>query len=319
MKKYTLFAALLLPFAAMAQGTWPEKAITFVVPFPPGGPTDLMARLIATPLSKRFNVPVVVENKAGASGNIGTLQVVRAKPDGHTILLAASGNLTANQYLYKRLGFDPLKDLAPVVQISKFPLVLTVSETNPIKTFNDYVAYAKKADSRVTFASAGNGTPQHLGAELFKTNAKVDIMHVPYKGAGPAIIDLMGGQVTSMFDILGSSMQHIKSGKLRPLAVTTRNRSEQLPNVPSISELGYPNFEYFAWHGISTTAGTPKPVIDRLNAEIRAVFQEPAFKAQWQEIGSEIVVGTPEQFGEFTRSQAQKMETLIKDQNVQLD
>lgn len=319
MKKYTLLAALLLPFAAMAQGAWPEKAITFVVPFPPGGPTDLMARLIATPLSKRLNVPVVVENKAGASGNIGTLQVVRAKPDGHTILLAASGNLTANQYLYKRLGFDPLKDLAPVVQISKFPLVLTVSEANPMRTFNDYVAYAKKADSRVTFASAGNGTPQHLGAELFKTNAKVDIMHVPYKGAGPAIIDLMGGQVTSMFDILGSSMQHIKSGKLRPLAVTTKNRSEQLPNVPSISELGYPNFEYFAWHGISTTAGTPKPIIERLNAEIRAVFQEPAFRIQWQEIGSEIVVGTPEQFGEFTRGQAQKMETLIKDLNVQLD
>ncbi|MBS0341746.1 MAG: tripartite tricarboxylate transporter substrate binding protein [Proteobacteria bacterium] len=319
MKKFTLLAALLLPFAAMAQGNWPEKAITFVVPFPPGGPTDLMARLIATPLSKRLNVPVVVDNKAGASGNIGTMQVVRAKPDGYTILLAASGNLSANQYLYKRLGFDPVKDLAPIVQISKFPLVLEVSETSSIKTFEDYVAYAKKPENRVTFASAGNGTPQHLGGELFKANAKVDITHIPYKGAGPAIVDLMGGQVTSMFDILGSSVQHIKSGKLRALAVTTKNRSEQLPNVPAISELGYPNFEYYAWHGISTTAGTPKSIVDRLNAEIRGIFQDPAFRAQWQEIGSEVIVGTPEQFGEFTRSEARKMETLIKSLNIQLD
>lgn len=319
MKKFTLLAALLLPIAALAQGSWPEKAITFVVPFPPGGPTDLMARLIATPLSKRLNVPVVVDNKAGASGNIGTMQVVRAKPDGYTILLAASGNLSANQYLYKRLGFDPVKDLAPVVQISKFPLVLEVSETSSIRSFQDYVAYAKKPENRVTFASAGNGTPQHLGGELFKANAKVDITHIPYKGAGPAIVDLMGGQVTSMFDILGSSMQHIKSGKLRALAVTTKNRSEQLPNVPSISELGYPNFEYYAWHGISTTAGTPKPIIDRLNAEIRGIFQDSAFRAQWQELGSEVIAGTPDQFGEFTLGEARKMETLIKSLNIQLD
>ncbi|SEB06287.1 tripartite tricarboxylate transporter substrate binding protein [Variovorax sp. YR216] len=319
MKKLTLLAAMLLPIAALAQGNWPEKAITFVVPFPPGGPTDLMARLIATPLSKRLNVPVIVDNKAGASGNIGTMQVVRAKPDGYTILLAASGNLSVNQYLYKNLGFDPVKDLAPIVQISKFPLVLEVSGTSSIKSFKDYVEYAKKPMNRVTFASAGNGTPQHLGGELFKASAKVDITHIPYKGAGPAIVDLMGGQVTSMFDILGSSMQHIKSGKLHALAVTTKNRSEQLPDVPSISELGYPNFEYYAWHGISTTAGTPKPVIDRLNAEIREIFQDSAFRAQWKEIGSDVVVGTPEQFGEVTRNEARKMETLIKSLNIQLD
>lgn len=319
MKKITLLAALLLPLAALAQGQWPERAITFVVPYPPGGPTDLMARLIATPLSKRLAVPVVVENKAGASGNIGTLQVVRAKPDGHTILLAASGNLTANQFLYKRLGFDPLKDLAPVVQISKFPLVLEVSETSPIRTFKDYVATAGKPGSRVTFGSASNGSPQHLGGELFKSTAAIDITHIPYKGAGPAIVDLMGGQITSLFDILGSSMQHIKSGRLRALAVTTKNRSAQLPDVPSISELGYPGFEYYAWHGISTTAGTPPAVVQRLNAEIRAIFADPAFKAQWEEIGSEVVAGSPEQFRDFTQAEARKMEALIKTLNVQLD
>lgn len=322
MKRTSLIAALLLlllPVAALAQEPWPSKPISFVVPFPPGGPTDLMARLIATPLAKKLNVPVIVENKAGASGNIGTGQVVKAKPDGYTILLAASGNLSANQFLYNKLGFDPIKDLAPVVQISKFPLVLEVSEGSPIRSFQDYVSYVKSPGNRTTFSSAGNGTPQHLGGELFKVTAKVDISHVPYKGAGPAIVDLMGGQITSMFDILGSSMQHIKSGKLRALAVTTKNRASMLPDVPSISELGYPDFEYYAWHGISTTAGTPKPIIARLNAEIRSLFADPEFKKKWLEIGSEVVAGTPEQFDAFTQAEARKMETLIKGLRIQLD
>ena len=319
MKKLVWMAALMLPMATLAQDAWPTKPITFVVPYPPGGPTDLMARLIAQPLSKRLNVPVVVENRAGASGNIGTGQVVKAKPDGYTILLAASGNLSVNQFLYKKLGFDPIKDLAPVIQISKFPLVLEVSEKSPIKSFQDYVKTAKDPANRVTFGSAGNGTPQHLGGELFKSMAKVEISHIPYKGAGPAIIDLMGGQITSMFDILGSSMQHIKSGKLRPLAVTTKTRSALLPDVPAISELGYPDFEYYAWHGISTTAGTPKPVVMRLNTELRSIFADPAFKEKWTEIGSEVVSGTPEQFDSFIRSETRKMETLVKGLNIQLD
>lgn len=318
-KKASLIATLLLPFAVFAQDAWPNKAITFVVPYPPGGPTDLMARLIATPLAKKLNVPVIVENKAGASGNIGTGQVVKAKPDGYTILLAASGNLSANQFLYNKLGFDPIKDLAPVVQISKFPLVLEVSERSPIRSFQDYVQFARNPENRATFGSASNGSPQHLGGELFKTSAKIDISHVPYKGAGPALVDLMGGQITSMFDILGSSIQHIRSGKLRPLAVTTKGRSSMLPDVPSVSELGYPDFEYYAWHGISTTAGTPKPIITRLNAELRGIFADPAFKEKWLEIGSEVVTGTPEQFDHFIQAEARKMESLIKGLNIQLD
>jgi tripartite-type tricarboxylate transporter receptor subunit TctC len=317
--KSLLLAALLIPVAAWAQDVWPSRAITFVVPYPPGGPTDLMARLIATPLSKKLNVPVVVENKAGAGGNIGAAQVVRAKPDGYTILLAASGNLSANQFLYAKMGFDPIKDLAPVIQISKFPLVLEVSESSKIKSFQDYVELARNSANRVTFGSASNGTPQHLGGELFKSKANVDISHVPYKGAGPAIVDLMGGQITSMFDILGSSMSHIKSGKLRPLAVTTKGRTPLLPDVPSISELGYPDFEYYAWHGISTTAGTSPAIIARLNAELTNIFSDPVFKAKWHDIGSDVVTGTPEQFDAFIKSEAKKMEALIKGLNIQLD
>jgi len=319
LKKALAIAALALPLVALAQDAWPSRPITFVVPYPPGGPTDLMARLIAVPLSKKLDVPVIVENRAGASGNIGTMQVVRAKPDGYTILLAASGNLSANQFLYSKLGFDPIKDLAPVMQISKFPLVLEVSKKSAFKNFQDYVAYARNPNNHVTFGSAGNGSPQHLGGELFKVAAKIDISHVPYKGAGPALVDLMGGQITSMFDILGSSMQYIRSGELRPLAITTKTRSAMLPQVPSISELGYPDFEYYAWHGISTTVGTPRQIIDRLNAELRTIFSDEEFKKKWLDIGSEMVTGTPEQFDAVIKSEARKTQELIRSLNIQLD
>jgi tripartite-type tricarboxylate transporter receptor subunit TctC len=320
MKKIALLAAaLFVHLTPYAQDAWPSKPITFVVPFPPGGPTDLMARLIATPLSKKLNVPIIVENKAGASGNIGTAMVAKAKPDGYTILLAASGNLAANQFLYPKMGFDPVKDLSSITQISKFPLVLEVSENSKIHSFKEYVEAAKVPSNRISFGSAGNGTPQHLGAELFKDKAKIDISHIPYKGAGPALVDLMAGQTSSMFDILGSSMGHIKSGKLRPLAVTTKVRSSLLPDVPTISELGYPDFDYYAWHGVSTTAGTPKPIIARLNTEIRSIFADPAFKAKWLEIGSEVVVGSPEQFDQVIQGEVKKMEALIKSLNIQLD
>lgn len=320
MKKLALIFMAMLPLVSVhADDAWPNKPITFVVPFPPGGPTDLMARLIATPLSKKLNVPIIVENKAGASGNIGTAFVTKAKPDGYTILLAASGNLAANQFLYAKMGFDPVKDLSSITQISKFPLVLEVSESSKIHNFKEYIDASKVSANRISYGSAGNGTPQHLGAELFKDKAKIDITHVPYKGAGPAITDLMGGQITSMFDILGSSMSHIKSGKLRPLALTTKTRSTLLPDVPTISELGYADFDYYAWHGISTTAGTPKAIITRLNTEIRALFADPTFKAKWSEIGSEVVAGTPEQFDQVINGEIKRMESLIKSLNIQLD
>jgi len=217
-------AFVLLSPASHAQDKWPTQAISFVVPYPPGGPTDVMARLLSVPMSAKLGVSVVVENKAGASGNIGTAQVARAKPDGYTILLAASGNMTINKVIFKDLAYDPVKDFAPITQISKFPLVLEVKADSKIKTLQEFIDYAKANPNKVTFGSAGSGSPQHLGPELLKKMAGISMQHVPYKGAGPAANDLLGGQIFSMVDITAGSIKYIQAGLLHPIAVTTATR-----------------------------------------------------------------------------------------------
>lgn len=305
--------------SSAADTSWPEKPIRFVVPYPPGGPTDLMARLIAEPLAQKLGTAVVVENKAGASGNIGSTDVARAKPDGYTILLAASGNMSVNQALFKSLSYDPIKDLDSIIQISRFPLVLEVKSDSPVKSVADYIAYAKANPGKVTFGSAGNGTPQHLGGELFKSVTQTDMQHVPYRGAGPALTDLMGGHIFSMFDILGSSMQYIRNGNFQPLAVTTAKRSSQLPDVPTMQEQGIDGFDYFAWHGIVTTAGTPKPVIEKYNTALNEIFADPEFAKRWEEIGSDVVGGTPEEFDALVLSEAERLGGIIRNLGIQLD
>jgi len=318
-------AALLLgtccvvPGIALAADAWPIQPIRFVVPYPPGGPTDLMARLIAEPLAQKLGTTVVVENRAGASGNIGSAHVAQAKPDGYTILLAASGNMSVNQTLFKNLQYDPIKDFASIIQISKFPLVLEVKSSTPIKTVQDYINYAKANPGKVTFGSAGNGSPQHLGGELFKTITQAPIQHIPYKGAGPALTDLMGGHIFSMFDILGSSMQYINNKEFHPIAVTTATRSKQLPDVPTMQEAGIKDFDYYAWHGIVTTAGTPDAVIKKYNTALNEVFQDPEFAKRWEGIGSEVVGGTPEQFTKLVHSEAERLGGLVRELGVQLD
>ena len=315
----TTLACLPVLSSAANESSWPQNPIRFVVPFPPGGPTDLMARLIAEPLSQKLGTAVVVENKAGASGNIGSADVARAKPDGYTILLAASGNMAVNQTLFKSLPYDPIKDLASIIQISRFPLVLEVKSDSPVKSVADYIAYANANPGQVTFGSAGNGSPQHLGGELFKSVTKANIQHVPYRGAGPALTDLMGGHIFSMFDILGSSMQYIRNGSFQPLAVTTAKRSPQLPDVPTMQEQGIDGFDYFAWHGIVTTAGTPQPIIEKYNTALNEIFADPEFAKRWEDIGSEVVGGPPEQFDELVRSEAERLGALISSLGIQLD
>jgi tripartite-type tricarboxylate transporter receptor subunit TctC len=260
----------------------------------------------------------VVENRAGAGGNVGTDGVAKSAPDGHTLLLAASGPMSVNPSLYKSLPYNPIKDLAPVIQISAFPLVLEVHPGFGPRTLKELIAKLKTQPTGFNFASAGNGTPQHLAGEIFNKQAGVKMQHVPYKGAGPALNDVLGGQVPIMFDILASSLQHIKADKLVPLAVTTAQRSPALPKVPTLTELGLP-IDFSAWHGIAVAAGTPAPVIKILNQTLNAIFADPAVKKRWEEIGSPIVGGTPEQFGSLVLTESVRLGRIVKDSGAVVD
>jgi tripartite-type tricarboxylate transporter receptor subunit TctC len=314
--------ALLAPVAAQAQAAaaWPSKPIRFVVPYPPGGPTDLMARLLQPELQTRLGQPVVIDNKAGAGGNVGSAEVARQAPaDGHTLLLAASGPMAVNGSLFKSMPFNALTDLAPVVQLSAFPLVLEVHPSTGIKTMKAFIAAAQAKPGEFAFASAGSGTPQHLAGELFGKAAGVKLSHVPYRGAGPALNDLVGGQVPVMFDILGSSLQHIQAGKLVPLAVTSAKRSPQLPNVPTMAEAGLPNFEVTGWHGIAVRAGTPEPVIAKLNATLLEIFKQPAFRQRWEALGTPVVAGSPAAFGQLIRTETVRLGRVVRESGATAD
>lgn len=321
MLKKVIFASMLIAqaFNAAANDVYPSKPIKFVVPYPPGGPTDAMARLIQGPLQTKLNTQVIIDNRGGAGGNIGSDYVAKAPADGYTILLAASGPMAVNKTLYKSVPFDPEKDFAPIIQISAFPLVLEVHPSVPVSNLKQFLALAKERPGELSFASAGNGTPQHLAGELFNSTTGMKLQHIPYKGAGPALNDVVGGHVKVMFDILGSSVQYIKTGKLRALAVTTATRSPALPDVPTMAEAGLPGYSISGWHGIVAPAATPKPVVSKLNQAINEIFADPGFKKRWEELGSPIVGGTPEAFGALMRSESSKLGKLVKDAGVTVD
>ncbi|WP_395702470.1 Bug family tripartite tricarboxylate transporter substrate binding protein [Aquabacterium sp.] len=315
-----LAAGLCAGGAAQAQAGYPNGPVRFVVPYPPGGPTDLMARLLQPELQKRLGVPVVVDNKSGAGGNLGSAEVAKQAPaDGQTLLLAASGPMAVNATLYRSMSFNALSDLAPVVQLSAFPLVLETHPSVNAATLKDFIAAAKGQKEPFSYASAGNGTPQHLAGELFARAAGVPLMHVPYRGAGPALNDVLGGQVKVMFDILGSSLPHIQAGKLKPIAVTSAKRSPALPNVPTMAEAGLPNFETTAWHGVAVRAGTPAPIIAKLNATFLDIFKDPAFRKKWEEIGTPVVAGTPEDFGRLVRTESVRLGRVVREAGVTAD
>ncbi|HAL39222.1 MAG TPA: MFS transporter [Polaromonas sp.] len=305
---------------ALAQDAYPGKPIRFVVPYPPGGPTDLMARLLQVELHTRLGVPIVIENKSGAGGNLGSADVARQAPaDGYSLLLAASGPMAVNATLYHSMPFNPLTDLAPVIQISSFPLVLEVSPKLGIKSVRELVDAAKAPKSALSFASAGNGTPQHLAGELFNSQMNVKMTHIPYRGAGPALNDMLGGQVNVMFDILGSSLPYIQAGKLVPLAVTSAKRSPLLPDVPTMLEAGIPGYEFTGWHGIAVRAGTPAAIIDKLNTTLNLIFREPEFRKKWEALGTPVVGGTPAQFGDLVHKESVRLGQLVRDSGVTLD
>ena len=312
--------ALLVPLASHAQDNYPGKTIRFVVPYPPGGPTDLMARLLSMELQTRLGVTVIVDNKGGAGGNLGSAEVAKQSPaDGHTLLLAASGPMAVNPTLFRSMPFNPLTDLAPVIQISSFPLVLEVNPKLGVKTVKELVALAKAQKPELSFASAGNGTPQHLAGELFNSQMDIKIAHIPYRGAGPALNDLLGGQVNVMFDILGSSLPYIQTGKLTPLAVTSAKRSPMLPNVPTMAEAGVAGYEFTGWHGIAVRAGTPAPIIEKLNSTLNDIFRQPEFRKKWEALGTPVVGGTAAQFGELIKKETVRLGKVVKDSGVTLD
>lgn len=320
LKTLALIGTAVLSLGAQAQDAWPSKPIRFVVPYPPGGPTDLMARLLQPELQTRLGTTIVIENKGGAGGNVGSGEVAKQAPaDGYTLLLAASGPMAVNQTLFKSMTYSPLTDLVPVVQLSSFPLVLEVHPSTGIKNVKELIAQGRVKPQDLSFASAGNGTPQHLAGEIFNKAVGVKLSHIPYRGAGPALNDLVGGQVKVMFDVLGSSLQHIKAGKLTALAVTSAKRSPALPEVPTLAESGLANFEVTAWHGIAMRAGTPPEIVKKINAAVLAAFKDPVFRKKWEDLGTPIVAGTPEQFGQLIRTESVRLGRVVRESGASVD
>jgi tripartite-type tricarboxylate transporter receptor subunit TctC len=296
---------------------YPTRPVRFVVGYPPGGATDILARLIAQRLSEKLGQQFVIENKPGAGNNIGTEAVVNAEPDGYTILLVNPANYI-NATLYANLKFNFVRDIAPVASFNRVPNVMTVAKDVPAKTVAEFIAYVKANPGKVNMASSGNGTSVHLSGEMFMAMANVKMQHVPYRGAAPAITDMLGGQVQVIFDNMPSIIQHVRSGSLRALGVTTATRSEQLPDVPPVAD-AVPGYEASALFGVGAPKKTPPEIIEKLNKEINAVMAEPAIKARLIDLGGEPLIATPEEFGKMIVAETDKWEKVVKFANLKVE
>lgn len=313
-----LGAGLLGGTSALAQA-YPTKPVTIIVPFAAGGTTDILARIIGQALTAELGQSVVVDNRAGAGGNIGGQAAAKAAPDGHTLFMGTVGTHAINASLYKKMPFDPVKDFAPLTRVANVPNLLVANPAQPYKSVKDLIAYAKANPGKVNFGSSGNGSSIHLSGELFKSLAKVDMQHVPYKGSAPAVTDLLGNQIGIMFDNMPSAIQHVRSGSLVPLAVTTAKRSPELPNVPTIAEAGVPGYEATSWFGMFAPAGTPAPVLAKLNAAIVKLLAQPDVKKKINEQGAEVYSETPEQFAAFIQAESVKWGKVVKESGASLD
>jgi tripartite-type tricarboxylate transporter receptor subunit TctC len=318
----TLAAALgWLTGAARAQDKWPSKPITYIVPFPAGGTTDVLARLIGQKLGAVLGTTIVVDNRGGAGGSLGSEIAARAAPDGYTLLGGTVSSHAINVSLYPKLGYDPIKSFTPITLIGTNPVVLVVNQASPYKTLADIVA-AAKAKKPLSSASAGSGTSQHLALELLKWKAGVDITHIPYKGSGPAIQDVIGGQVDMMFDTSVVAGPHIDSGKLRAIAVSSAKRLPSLPNVPTVAESGVPglaDYEVTSWQAIFAPAGTPKAIVDRLHAEIGKIMKEPEMQDRIAKLGKQGADMSTDQVAAFQKAEVAKWAAVIKAANIKLE
>lgn len=319
MKKY-LFVLMALAFSKIAIAAYPEKSIRLVVPFATGGTSEIIARSVASSLSNSLGQSVYVDNKPGGAGNIAMEEVKRANPDGYTLILGHVGTLAVNPALFgKKLPYDPNKDFAPVTLVAKVPNVIAVSEKSPYKTLNDLVVDAKKNPGKINYGSAGNGSAGHLAMEYFSSEAGIDLVHVPYKGSGPMLTDLIGGQIQATFNGLPSLVGQIKGGVLRPLAVGSAERSKVLPNVPTISESGYKGFETSQWYGIMVPAGTPQAIIDRLQKDIANSLKSKEDSKKMLEDGAVLVGDTPAQFAAFIKSEQVRWAKVVEKAKITID
>ena len=314
-----ILGTLLMITALQAGAAYPDRAVRIIVPFPPGGNIDITARTIAPGLGANLGTQIVVDNRGGAGGTIGSDLAAKAAPDGYTLLLGSSGTLATAPALYSHLPFDPLKDFAYTSMVSIVPLVAEVNPSLPAKSVKELIALAKAHPGRITMGSAGTGTSNHLAGEYFGSVAHIKLVHVPYKGSGPALVDLMGGQIDMMFDQLSSSIGYIQSGRLRALAVTTLKRASALPNVPTMDEAGLKGFEASTTTGVLLPVATPKAIVQKVYAALVKVLRDPATHAAFTRIGADVRMSTPEEFEQVMRSETAKWTKVIREAHIRID
>lgn len=313
-----MLAAAFFSAATFAQ-SWPAKPIRLVVPFPAGGGTDIIARDLAHKITESTKWTFVIDNKPGSGGNIGIDSVAKSAPDGYSLVLGQTSNLAINPSLYSKLPYDAAKDLAPISKVASSPLALVVAANSPYKALADVVAAAKAKPGTLNFATSGNGTVAHLATEMLQKEAGIQLVHVPYKGASQGVTDVIGGQVQIYVSSIPTLIGHIKSGKLRPLAVTSLKRSDDLPQTPTVAESGYKNFEAITWFGIVGPAGLPKDITARLNDEINKALKSPELRKRLSDQGADVAGSTPEQFAAYIRDETAKWGRVVKESGAKID
>jgi tripartite-type tricarboxylate transporter receptor subunit TctC len=304
---------------ARAESNYPNRPISLIVTVPPGGAADFVARIIGSKLGDALGQPVVTNNRGGAGGTIAAAAVAKSDPDGYTLLLNTIATHGIGPHLYPNLPYDPVKDFSPIILVAKLPLIMTVNAALPAQSVNDVIALAKTRPGQLAFASAGNGGAPHLAGELFKTLTGTDLLHVPYRGSGPAVVDVVAGRIAIMFDAVPSLLPFITAGTLRPLAAASAERNRLLPDIPTFAELGYGGMDISLWYGIVAPAGTPQPMVQRLNAELVKILDAPEVRKSFADQGADTKGGTPEDFAAFMREESARWRTVVKQAGIKQD
>ena len=312
-----LALAAALPLAAGAADAYPSKPVHIIVPYPAGGVADALPRVVGEKLAQKWGQPVIIDNRAGASGNIGMEEGARAQPDGYTLVLAAAGNMTVNPVLFPHLRFDTYKDFTPVTLLANSPNVLVVHPSVPARTFEELVAYARQNPGKLNFASPGTGSGAHLAGELLNIEADIKTVHVPYKGIAPAVNDLLGGNVQMMFAGISTVLPQVRAGKLVAIAIASPRRSPQLPDVPTVAESGLPGFDVTSWYGIVVRSGTPAPIVQKLQRDVAEVLQSPEVSAKLAALGLEPASDTPEAFEQLIKAESRKWTEIVRKAHIQ--